>query len=163
VEGITVEQTDIEKAFPGDNIHLKLKGVEEEEVHSGNVLSTVGTPLKAVYYFQARIVVLEVKNIISNASSCMLHIHTAQEEVSFHKLLAKIDRKTSAVIEKEPAFIKAGECVMARLEVNHPLCVEEHKKFDKLGRFMLREDGKTIAVGVVTKLYETQKTNSEEM
>ena len=33
----------------------------------------------------------------------------------------------------------------------------QQKDFDKLGRFMLREDGRTVAIGLITRLYTTKR------
>ncbi|KAG5484794.1 hypothetical protein LSCM1_06620 [Leishmania martiniquensis] len=155
VEGISIESTEFEKCYPGDNVHLHVRGIDENDIHGGYVATSIPTSLRAVEFFQARVVILEVKNIISAGSRVMLHIHSAQEEASFHKLLARIDRKTNEVVEKDPACVKAGDVVIARIELDRPLVLEPHKDFDKLGRFMLREDGRTIAIGVVMRLYES--------
>ncbi|CAC9461549.1 putative eukaryotic release factor 3 [Leishmania infantum JPCM5] len=155
VEGISIESTEFEKCYPGDNVHLHVRGIDENDIHGGYVATSIPTSLRAVEFFQARVVILEVKNIISAGSRVMLHIHSAQEEASFHKLLAKIDRKTNEVVEKNPACVKAGDVVIARIELDRPVVLEPHKDFDKLGRFMLRDDGRTIAIGVVMRLYES--------
>lgn len=155
VEGISIESTEFEKCYPGDNVHLRVRGIDENDVHGGYVATSVPTSLRSVEFFQARVVILEVRNIISAGSRFMLHIHSAQEEASFHHLFAKIDRKTNEIVEKNPACVKAGDVVVARIELDRPIVVETHKDFDKLGRFMLRDEGKTIAIGVITKLYES--------
>ncbi|EAN85126.1 putative eukaryotic release factor 3 [Trypanosoma cruzi] len=157
VEGISIESTEFEKCYPGDNVHLRMRGVDESDIHAGYVATSIPTTLSAVEYFQARVVILDVKNIICAGSRVMLHAHAAQEEVSFHKLLAKVDKKTGEVLEKEPTHAKAGDVVIARMELERSLVLEAHKVFDKMGRFMLREDGKTIAIGLVMKLYESTR------
>ncbi|CCD15831.1 unnamed protein product [Trypanosoma congolense IL3000] len=157
VEGISIEATEFEKCYPGDNVHLRVRGVDESDVHSGYVATSVPTSLRAVEYFQARVVILDVKNIICAGSRVMMHAHAAQEEVSFHKLLAKVDKKTGEVVQKDPTHVKAGDVVIARMELERSLVLEPHKDFDKMGRFMLREDGKTIAIGLVIKLYESTR------
>lgn len=155
VEGISIESTEFEKCYPGDNVHFRVRGVDESDVHAGYVATSIPTSLRPVEFFQARVVILDVKNIISEGSQFMVHIHSAQEEASFHKLLAKVDKKTNAILEKNPACAKAGDVIIARIELNCPIVMECHKDFDKLGRFMIRDDGKTIAIGLVTKLYES--------
>lgn len=157
VEGISIESTEFEKCYPGDNVHLRVRGIDENDIHGGYVATSIPTSLRAVEFFQARVVILEVKNIISAGSRFMLHIHAAQEEASFHKLLAKIDRKTNEVVAKDPACVKAGDVVIARIELDRPVVLEAHKDFDKLGRFMLRDEGRTIAIGVVMRLYESTR------
>jgi peptide chain release factor subunit 3 len=161
VDGIQVENTEIEKAYPGDNVHIRVgKGADEGDFHPGFVLTQPGEsaehpPLKACEFFQAVIVILEVDNIISNGTKVVMHAHTSQDEVSIDKILATCDPKTLKPLKKEPAFAKAGEAIIARLELSHPLTIEVQTTFDKMGRFILRDKGRTIAIGRVTKLYES--------
>ena len=159
VENIQVELNSIEKAYTGENVHIQVKGIDETLVHSGCILVDEDTQLCPVEYFQARIIVLEVKNLLSNGSRMMMNMGVAETEVTIHKLLAKLEPKSQEikVIEKEPSFVKGRESVIARLELSHPMVLEDYRKFDKLGRFMLREEGRTIAIGLVLKLYTSTK------
>lgn len=159
VEGIQVENTELEKAYPNDNVHIRVKGLDENDVHIGNVVTNVDSKLRAVEYIQARVVILDARNLISNGSKAVLHVHTAAEEVTFHSLLAKLEMKTFEPTEKNPTFVKPGEAVLARIELGIPIVMAEAKDFDKLGRFVLRDQSKTIAIGLVTKLYESTKSN----
>uniref|UniRef100_A0A0A9WPW1 Eukaryotic peptide chain release factor GTP-binding subunit n=1 Tax=Lygus hesperus TaxID=30085 RepID=A0A0A9WPW1_LYGHE len=155
VEGISIEATEFEKAYPGDNVHVRVRGVDEDDVHPGSVATSIPTTLRAVEFFQARIVILDVKNIVSEGSRFMLHIHASQEEASIHKLLARLNKKTNAVAQKNPPCARAGDVIIARIEINNPVVMECYKVFDRMGRFMLRDEGRTIAVGLVLRLYES--------
>eukprot|EP01059_Diplonema_ambulator_P030630 TRINITY_DN532_c0_g1_i2.p1 TRINITY_DN532_c0_g1~~TRINITY_DN532_c0_g1_i2.p1 ORF type:complete len:551 (+),score=257.66 TRINITY_DN532_c0_g1_i2:43-1695(+) len=154
IESILLEDHSQEAGFAGDHLILRLKGIEEEDIRAGYVLTDPKEPLKNTVYFHAQVMILDVKNIITSGYSCVLHIHSAAEEVTFHELLATINKKTNKVIEKYPKFVKGNECVMVRMEAALPMCIEEYKTFDRMGRFMLRDEGKTIAVGVITKLLD---------
>ena len=57
--------------------------------------------------------------------------------------------------EKQRAkYVKQdAQCVM-RLESPQPFCVEVFKEFPQMGRFTLRDEGKTIAIGKVLKIVE---------
>ena len=101
--------------------------------------------------------ILDVKNIITSGYTCVMHAHALAEEVVFHELLATINKKTQKISEKYPKFVRGNESVMVRMEVANPICLEESKTFGKMGRFILRDEGKTIAIGVVTKLFGDKK------
>ena len=158
IEGLTAGECDLELALSGDFLHIKLRGVEEDELRAGHVLCEVSRPLRAVWYFQAQIV-LSDKSLMSNGFECMMHVHSIECEVVVDKILAKVDKKSSKVLEKHPGFVRNGESIIARMElVAAPIVVETYKDFEKMGRLNLREEGRTIAFGVITKLYETQKS-----
>lgn len=69
-------------AFCGDNIRLRLRGISDEDVQPGYVLTSLKNPVKAVTAFKADLSILETKNIITGGFSCVLHVHTLSEEVT---------------------------------------------------------------------------------
>jgi peptide chain release factor subunit 3 len=49
--------------------------------------------------------------------------------------------------------------VQALIETSAPICIERFEDYKMLGRFTLRDEGKTVAIGKVVKLVE----KSEDM
>ena len=41
---------------------------------------------------------------------------------------------------------------MVRIKMSRPVCVEKYKDFSQMGRFMLRDQGNTIGVGIINEL-----------
>jgi elongation factor 1-alpha len=54
----------------------------------------------------------------------VLDCHTAHIACKFEELKQKVDRRTGAVIEEEPKFVKSGEAAIIRLVPSKPMCVE---------------------------------------
>jgi peptide chain release factor subunit 3 len=138
----------------GDNVRLRLKGIEEEECSSGFVICDVKQPVKTTTTFEAQLAILEHKNIICAGYSAVLHIHSCVEEISVSALLHVLEKKTGKKSKRAPQFVKKGQKVIARLETPGPICVETFENYPQLGRFTLRDEGKTIAIGKVTKVIE---------
>ena len=82
----------------------------------------------------------------------LLHIHSVVEECEIVELLQQIDTKTKKPMKKKVLFVKNGAVVMCRVQVNNSICIEKFSDFPQLGRFTLRTEGKTVAVGKVTGL-----------
>jgi len=59
--------------------------------------------------------------------------------------------------KKKPKFVKNGALVRCVLECAQPVCLELFSDFPQLGRFTLRDEGKTIAVGKITALGPKKK------
>jgi translation elongation factor EF-1alpha len=72
----------MEAAFCGDNIRIRLRGISDEDVLPGFVLTSPTKPVKAVTTFKADLSILETKSIICGGYSCVLHAHTLAEEVT---------------------------------------------------------------------------------
>lgn len=95
------EDTEIPSAQCGDNVRLKLKGVEDEDISVGFVLCGAEKPVKVATSFDAQIAVEEIRNIISPGYTAVMHVHTCTEEVSikvglllkFRHLYSKLTRR----------------------------------------------------------------------
>ncbi|CAL1533528.1 unnamed protein product, partial [Lymnaea stagnalis] len=143
VMNIVSDEDESEDAMPGENVRLKISGVEEEDVSPGFVLCSPENVCNTGRIFDAQIVILEYKSIISAGYSCILHIHTCVEEVTLKALICLIDKKTGEKTQVRPRFIKPDQAGIARLEVNGGLiCLETFKDFPQMGRFTLRDERK---------------------
>jgi peptide chain release factor subunit 3 len=74
-------EEEVPSALAGDNVRIRLRGVEEEDIAVGFVLCDVKRPVHAVTQFQAQLAILDHKNIICAGYSAVLHVHTLAEEV----------------------------------------------------------------------------------
>lgn len=156
VEVISIQRNEeeVNAAYSGDNIRIKLKGVEEEDISSGFVLCDPDSLCHVGSSFDAQIVILEHKSIICAGYSAVLHIHSVVEEVQIKQLIALIDRKTGKKAAQRPRFVKQDQVVIARLQTAGVICLETFKEFPQMARFTLRDEGKTVAIGKVLKLVE---------
>lgn len=152
VSAIYFEDDEVKQAKSGDIIRLRLKGVEEEEVSAGFVLCDADKPINAVQRFVARINVVEHKNIICPGYSAILHVHNLAEEVVLTDFLFRLDPKTGEKVAKSPKFIKQGQSALVVIQCHGMICLETYEAHPQLGRFTLRDEGKTVAIGTVKKL-----------
>ncbi|KAM0790999.1 translation termination factor GTPase eRF3 [Microbotryomycetes sp. NB124-2] len=147
-------EEEIDAAYCGDNIRVRLRGVEDDEISTGFVLTSPKAPVHVVSQFEAQLVILDSKNIITAGYSAIMHVHTLSEEVSLSALLHYYDKKTGRKSRRPPQFAKRGMKVIALIETTAPVCVEKFSDHPQLGRFTLRDEGKTVAIGKITKLIE---------
>lgn len=162
VDALVLEGTSAQAAEPGDVVRLRLKGVEEEDVRVGFVLCSPRDLVSYSRSFTAKLMILEHKSIICAGYSAVIHIHAAVEEMTVFKLLAEIDKKTGKPKQKYPKFVKPGMKCLAQLTTTQPICVEPYDVFPQLGRFTIRDEGKTIAVGTVAKVKPMAEVGAEE-
>jgi peptide chain release factor subunit 3 len=145
------EETD--QVHPGENVKIKLKNVEEEDVSPGFILCSPDSLCHAAKVFDAQVVVLEHKSIICAGYSAVMHLHTSAEEVVIKALLCLVDKKTGEKSTTRPRFIKQDQIAIVRLEVvGGIICLEPFKDFPQMGRFTLRDEGRTIGIGKVLKI-----------
>lgn len=119
---------------------------------SGFVLCSPKNPVHAVTAFEAQLAIIEYKNIICAGYTAVMHAHTLVEEVTLTALLHSVDKKTGKKTKRPPQFLKQGDVAIVRVETPQAVCLETYADYAQLGRFTLRDEGKTIAIGKVTKL-----------
>ncbi|XP_039127275.1 eukaryotic peptide chain release factor GTP-binding subunit ERF3A [Dioscorea cayenensis subsp. rotundata] len=161
VVAVYCDEDKVTRAGPGENLRVKLSGVEEEEILTGFVLSSIASSVPATFEFKAQLQILElVDNAIFTAGyKAVLHIHAVSEECEIVELIEEIDMKKKKdddpkkkKAKKKPLFVKAGAAVLCRIQVSNLICVENFADYPQLGRFTLRTEGRTIAIGKVVAL-----------
>ena len=75
-------EEEVNQALCGDNVRVRLRGVEDEDISPGFVLTSPLKPIHAVRQFEAQLAILEHKSIICAGYSAIMHIHTLGEEVT---------------------------------------------------------------------------------
>ncbi|VDL63091.1 unnamed protein product, partial [Nippostrongylus brasiliensis] len=129
-----------------------ITGVEENELQSGFIICSPDALCKVGRVFDAEVVILEHKSIIASGYTCVLHIQSAVEEVSVKTVICTIDKKTGE--KKKSRFVRQDEKCIMRIESAEAFCLEPFKELPQLGRFTLRDEGRTIAIGKVLKVVE---------
>ncbi|KAJ7975193.1 Elongation factor [Quillaja saponaria] len=154
VLAVFCDEDRVKWAGPGENLRIRLSGVEEDDILSGFVLSSIANPIHAVTEFVAQLQILELLDnaIFTAGYKAVLHIHSVVEECEIVELLQQIDPKTKKPMKKKVLFVKNGAVVVCHIQVNNLICIEKFSDFPQLGRFTLRTEGKTVAVGKVTGL-----------
>ena len=135
-------EEEMPQAACGEQVRLRLRGIEEEDILPGFVLCSPKRPVHCVQQFEAQIVLLELRSILSAGFNCVLHVHAAIEEVQFDALLHKLEKGTGRKSKKPPPFASKGQSVIARLRVTGgagSVCVERFEDYPQMGRFTLRD------------------------
>lgn len=67
-------EEEITQATCGDQVRARVRGVEEEDILPGFVLCSKNRPVHCVSTFEAQIVLLELKSILSAGFNCVMHV-----------------------------------------------------------------------------------------
>jgi len=154
VDQLWSDDIEVTGVCSGENIKAKVKGIEENEVTNGFVLCDPHKPIKTGTVFDAQVVMLDLKSIICAGYSCILHLQAMAEEVTIKALICLVDKKTGEKSKTRPRFIKQDQIAIARFVSKNIICMETFKDHPQLGRFTLRDEGTTIAIGKILKVIE---------
>jgi len=148
VKSIEMHHQQIPEAKPGDNVGVNVRGISKEQVKRGDVAGLASNPPTVAKEFTAQIVVLQHPTVITKGYTPVFHCHTASVACQLTEIIAKIDPRTGAEVQKNPDFIKTGDAAKIRVVPAKPFVIEKQADFPELARFAIRDMGLTVAAGV---------------
>lgn len=84
----------------------------------------------------------------------MMHCHTITEECTITDIISSQKKNSgSGLLEtvNAPWFVEQFTSCRVRIATRIPVTIEKFDVFPQLGRFTLRDEGKTIAAGKILK------------
>ena len=155
IRSIEMHHEEIDQAIPGDNIGFSIRGIELKDVSRGDCMGHPKDPPTVVNpngHWIGQVIVIWHPTALAQGYTPVIHTHTAQVAAKFVELIKKLDQKTGAVIEDSPKFIKRNEAAIVKLQPIKKLCIEKYEDFPEMGRFAVRDMGRTVCVGIVKDL-----------
>lgn len=155
--GLIIDDQECDMAVPGENVVIKVKGCEEEDVRGGMVLSHASKPSSTAVEFIGQIWVLDLlehKPLITAGYAAVLHTHSLSVECMITQLVSELNMKTNQMEPKRPRYLRSGSVGNVKITVEQSIAIETFKDFPQMGRFTLRDEGKTIGIGKTLKLLE---------
>ena len=155
IRSIEMHHEEIPQAVPGDNIGFLVRGLSKADASRGDCLGHPNDPPKVINpggKWTAQIIVIWHPTAIAQGYTPVVHAHTAQVAAKFSALVKKLDQKTGAVIEDAPKFLKRNEAAIVELSPIKKMCLERYEDFPEMGRFAVRDMGRTACVGIVKEI-----------
>jgi len=153
IEAVWANEEPVAAARPGENVLLKIGGgCGTEDVQKGFVICT-SPPCRSVQKIICHMALMDMPDatrIFTAGFQAMFHTHTCEEECTVTKIFETTNKKGQ--VNKKPAFATVGMRLVCMLELERMTPVETFDEYPFLGRFTLRTEGKTIAIGKITKL-----------
>jgi elongation factor 1 alpha-like protein len=155
VKSILCRQTNVKTAPAGDSADVTVTGGGQD----GNVISTgdfmcdPAAPIPCAATIEAQISTLKTMEMpILRGSEIQFHFQSVEMPVTISKLISIVNQKSGEVLRKKPKCLTANTTAMVQLKLQDSVCIELFEANRQLGRFMLRDGGATVAVGITMKL-----------
>ncbi|MEM0021724.1 MAG: translation elongation factor EF-1 subunit alpha [Fervidicoccaceae archaeon] len=156
VRSIEMHHTQIEKAEPGDNIGFNVRGVTKTDIKRGDVAGHITNPPTVAKEFTARVFIYQHPSAITKGYTPVIHAHTASISAKIVEIVSKLDPRTGKEAEKNPQMIKTGDSAIVKFAPIKQMVIEKFSEFPQLGRFAMRDMGKTIGIGIVIDVVPEQ-------
>ncbi len=142
VTGIEMFKKSLDEGIAGDNAGLLLRGMQKDDVQRGMVLAKPGS-IKPHTEFEAQVYVLTEKE--GGRKTPFFAGYRPQFYVRTTDVTGTIKSFTGD--DGSPAeMVMPGDRVKMTVELIHPIAIEQEM------RFAIREGGRTVGSGVVTKI-----------
>jgi elongation factor Tu len=139
VTGVEMFRKQMDEGQAGDNVGCLLRGVEKEEIERGQVLAAPGT-IKPHKKFMGEVYVLKKEE--GGRHTPFFTNYRPQ----FY--IRTTDVTGSVKLPEDVKMVMPGDSVTVEVELITTVALEEQM------RFAIREGGKTVGAGVVTKIIE---------
>jgi len=151
VDAVWANEDPVSGARPGENVLIKLSGAGTEDVRKGFVMCT-NPPCRAVDKIIVEIFIVEMPEntrIMTAGFQAMFHAHCCEEECSIVKIFETTNKGKTL---KGARFAGVNMTAICMIQLQQTVPVETYDEYPFLGRFTLRTEGKTIAIGKIQKL-----------
>lgn len=142
---ITIDRKVVKTAMAGERVRLELKGLTK--LLSGSLICGLVQPCKECKSFIAELQIKQLlpSTVFSSGYLCMLHVHSNTVRCQISKLI-KVGNNS------KPVFARKNDICEVRIKVAESIAVEVFREFSTLGRFTLRNQDLTVAVGKITRV-----------
>jgi len=154
IAAVYIKDEEMQYAVAGENVTLKMSGCTETELCKGFVMAEQSNPVKVVSKFKAQLQVIELpeeRPVLTSGYKAVMHAHVAAEECEILKLYESMSMKDRKK-EKNPRFVRIDQVVTCSISLARPTALDAFTGVQQLGRFTLRDEGRTIAIGKITEL-----------
>lgn len=139
ITGIEMFRKTLTEGRAGDNVGILLRGIKKEDIERGQVLAKTGS-ITPHTKFEAQVYVLSKEE--GGRHTPFFTGYKPQ----FYIRTADVTGKTT--LPEGTEMVMPGDTVTLTIELIAPVAIEEQQ------RFAMREGGKTVGAGVVTKIIE---------
>jgi elongation factor Tu len=137
VTGIEMFHKQMDEAIPGDNVGLLLRGVKKQDVERGMVVAKPGS-INPHTEFEAEVYVLKAEE-----GGRHTPFHTGYKPQFY---IRTTDVTGEVVLPEGIEAVMPGDNAKMIIRLIYPVALEEGS------RFAIREGGRTVGAGVVTKI-----------
>jgi len=153
IEGVWANETQVACARPGENVLIKIGGASVEEIQKGYVVCTAGDACRACDKIIANIAIVDLPEslpVFSCGTTAIFHSQCVEEECTVTKIFETTNNK--GVVTKGAPYAKVGMRAIVMIDIARSIPCDTFDDAPFLGRFTLRNEGKTIAIGKIVKL-----------
>lgn len=140
------------RANLGDIVALTVDEIDKSDINRGDVCGPAEQPPSVAETFKAQLAVMWQAGQFASGAELILHVHSAELRCTIGSIEARLESWDGEVLKTHPASVKSGQVAIVTVQLEEPLSIEPVWNMPALGRFSMRDEGRTTAVGQVVAL-----------
>jgi elongation factor 1-alpha len=162
VFSIEMHHAQQERAGPGDNIGINMKGLDKANMPVGGniMIKKSDATLKPCDTFTCQVQVLDHPGQIKVGYSPVGYIRTAHCAIKLEKINWKVGKATAGQKIENPEFIEQNEAAEMVFRPTQPFVVETFDKCEGLARLAVMEGGAICMIGKILSVTFAEETVS---
>jgi len=152
---VKIDGARVSEAGARNHVEILVKDLTPEDVFRGDVFYDSAVqkrhvPAEAIS-FTATIAVKKAPELLSKGSTVTVECHSSSSPCIVDSIAWNLQQDTKArELEKYPDLVKSGSGAIIKFKPQAPFVVEKAREFPALGRIIVREGNRILAVGVIT-------------
>jgi elongation factor 1-alpha len=144
----------VEKAYPGDNVGMNIKGLRKENMpRSGDVMIVKGdNTLGPCKSFTAAVQTLDIPKEIKVGYAPIGFVRCGHSACRLAKIDWKRGKETGGAQADNPASLKTNDLAQCVFEPLHPLVVDSFKNCEGLSRIAFLDGNTAVMLGKITEV-----------
>ena len=153
--GVVRKDQTVPEAVAGERVELGLIGLSDDSnISIGAVLCSVTDPVPMVRRFGAKLVTVDMRMPLVKGSQLIFHSQSTDLPCVLKKLVSLLHKSTGEVVKKRPRCLTAQCSAQVEVELDRSVPLESYNECRALGRFTLRRQGRTVAVGIISSILD---------
>ncbi|XP_049848885.1 HBS1-like protein [Schistocerca gregaria] len=141
------------RAVAGENVEIGLQDVDIQHLNIGDVLCDPSNPIKVVSLFQAQLTTFNLEVPLFQGQDVAILIHNSNQVATLSEIIG-ICNPNGEITKKSPKVLEDRTNAIVNIRVQPPVCAYLFQDCRAYGRFTLRDKGKILAAGIITKILE---------
>ncbi|KAK9252777.1 hypothetical protein V1507DRAFT_420478 [Lipomyces tetrasporus] len=163
VKSIAIADQPNNWAVAGDNVQIALSNIDIVHLRAGDILCASANPVRCAKTFSARIIAFQLRIPLIKGSNVLIYRGRTTEAARILRLVAVVDKNTGKITKNKPRHLISGQTAIVELEViGNSFPMETFKASKDLGRIVLRQDGNTVAAGIVEEILSVKNDGTRD-
>ncbi|KAJ3310892.1 translation elongation factor EF-1 alpha [Boothiomyces sp. JEL0838] len=109
-------------------------------------------PAVDISSFIAILTILPIPGKLVSKTALQMLTSTMNNYCQITRLIQKLDPHTGKVLQERPRYLVHDDVAVVELVNLQTVCLDTFTEFPELGRFTLQQDGRAVAIGVITSI-----------